>query len=59
MEQLSWDKHHSDGCWPGFRNYLKDENYDVSKVDVVNPWDPFPRKNVILDSRVEGTEECE
>jgi hypothetical protein len=56
-EQANWDHHHFDGNWPGLPLYLQEKNYDVSKVGT-NIWDPVQDKNVILDSRIEDTEEC-
>lgn len=58
VEQLNWDLYHVDASWPGFLAYLLERNYDTSKVGT-NAWDAVYDSNVILDSRVEDTEECE
>lgn len=57
MEQIRWDYTHPDTNWPGLSVYLQEKNYDTSKVGT-NTQDPVLDKNVILDSRVEDTEEC-
>lgn len=57
MEQVNRDYRYPDNIWPGFFNYLQEKSYDTSKVGN-NTWLPVPDNNVILDSRVEATEEC-
>jgi len=57
MEKLRWDYAHADDNWPGFLVYLQEKNYDTSKVGT-NVRDPVQDKNVILDNRVEDSEEC-
>jgi len=59
MEPANWDYGNIDGFhWPGLYLYLQERNYDIYKVGS-NTLDPVQDKNVILDSRVEDTEECE
>ena len=56
-EHLNWDLNYTDSNWPGFLVYLQEKNYDTSKVGI-NTWDPVQDNNVILDNKVEATEEC-
>jgi len=56
-DQSNWDYGHHDGDWPGIIGYLKEKNYDTSRVGA-NIYDLVADKNVILESKVEDTEEC-
>ena len=56
-EHLNWDQHYADNNWPGLLVYLQEKKYDTTKVGI-NTWDPVQENNVILDSRVEDTEQC-
>ena len=58
MGRARWDYTHPDDGWPGLLAYLQEKNYDTAKVVTIT-WDPVQDKNVILDNRVEGSEECE
>ena len=58
VEQPNWDGAFYDSNWPGFLAHFQEKNYDASKVGT-NIWDPVLDKNMILDSRVEDTEECQ
>jgi len=56
-EQIIWDYPYADLNWPGFRVYLREKDYDTSKVRTVgHAWDK--NMSMILDSGVENTEEC-
>lgn len=59
MGRTNWDGAHTDVSWPGFQGYLLEKNYDTSRVGAIT-WDPVQvqDKNVILDGKVEDTEEC-
>lgn len=57
-EPLNWDQRYFDTSWPGFLIYLQEKNYDTSKVGNKS-WDTVQGQNVILDSGIEDTEECE
>lgn len=58
MEEADLDYNHPDNVWPGFIFYLGEKNYDTSKVGTMTWEDPAQDKNMILDNRVEDTEEC-
>ena len=60
MGRVRWDYKHADNNWPGLLAYLEEKNYDTSKVVAIT-WDPVEDAqdmNLILDNRVEGSEEC-
>lgn len=57
-EHLNWDYGRPDTTWPGYSEYLQERNYDISKVNT-DAWDPIPGSRMILESRVDDSEECE
>ena len=52
----NWDYNHPDVIWPGIFGYLIERNYDISRVGI-KTHSPAADKNVILESKVENTEE--
>lgn len=56
-EQFIWDYPNADPNWPGFRVYLREKDYDTSKVGIVgHAWDQ--NMNMVLDGVFETTEDC-
>ena len=56
-DQNNWDHSHPDRDWPGIIGYLEEKNYDISRVGA-DIFDLVTDKSVILESKVEDTEEC-